>query len=135
VKTGEVRLRVLNGTGADGLAGKVSTSLEGVGYNIAQRGDADKFGYSKTTIRYAPGALAKAQLLQASLTAGGSLVADSTLRDVDVSLIVGSDYTGVHAPPAAAGSSTTATAPTTTPPTTAPNPIPTPKGAPPAPSC
>jgi LCP family protein required for cell wall assembly len=134
VKPAEVRLRVLNGTGADGLAGKVSTSLEGVGYNIAQRGDADNFRYSKTTIRYAPTALVKAQLLQASLTGGATLVADSTLRDVDVSLIVGSDYTGVKTPPATVGS-TASSAPTTTPPTTAANPIPTPKGAPPAPSC
>jgi polyisoprenyl-teichoic acid--peptidoglycan teichoic acid transferase len=135
VKTAEVRLRVLNGTGADGLAGKVSNDLEGVGYNIAQKGDADNFRYSKSTIRYAPGALAKAQLLQASLAGGATLVADSTLRDVDVSLIVGSDYTGVKTPPTAATGSTASTAPTTTPPTSAPNPIPTPKGAPPAPSC
>ena len=95
----DARVRVLNGTGRTGLAGDVSVALHAVGFNIADRGDADAFKYTRTLIRYAPNELGKAQLLQRYLVSGAQIQADSSLRTVDVSLVVGSDYAGVRAKP------------------------------------
>jgi LCP family protein required for cell wall assembly len=133
VRPGDIRVRVLNGSGAEGAAAKASADLEGVGFTVADRGDADAYGYSTTVVRFATGRRDKAELLQRYLRAGATLREDATLRTVDVTLTVGADYTGVRdrpAPPPAA-------APTTRPPpTSAPPPsAAAPKGAPPQPSC
>src|SRR5438067_11374843 len=106
-----VRVRVLNGTGATGLAGQVAVALQGPGFNIADRGDANG-KFTQSVIRYGSGGLEKAQLLQRYLQNGARLVSDPSLRTVDVALVVGSDYTGVRDKP-------NTVAPTTTP-TTAP---------------
>jgi LCP family protein required for cell wall assembly len=126
IRPGDVRLRVLNGVGASGLAGRVSVALSDSGFNVADKGDADAFKYPRTVIRYATGELPKAQLVQQRLIAGGELVEDTTLRTVDVALVVGSDYTGVRSGPGP-----------TAPPTTVarPSPAPPAKGAPSAPAC
>jgi LCP family protein required for cell wall assembly len=99
VRPEDIRVRVLNGTGATGLAGQVATSIHAVGFNIADRGDADNFRYSETTIRYGSGAFNKAQLLQRYLDSGAKLVSDPSLRTIDVALVVGSNYSGVRAKP------------------------------------
>jgi LCP family protein required for cell wall assembly len=109
----DTRVRVLNGTGATGLAGQVATSLHGVGFNIADRGDADNFRHSQTIIRYGSGALGKAQLLQRYLDGGATLQQDSTLRTVDVAIVVGSDYSGVRAKPGPVPPGQAVTPPTT----------------------
>jgi LCP family protein required for cell wall assembly len=123
-----VRIRVLNGTGKGKQATDVASALHGVGFNVAGTGDADSFRYATTTIRYGTGQLAKAQLVAASISATPTLVLDTTLRDVDVVVITGQSYAGVHAP----GQSPTTTAPTST--TTEP-PATASKGAPPQPQC
>ena len=115
-------------TGADGLAGQVSTALEARGFIVADRGDADHYGYTRTVIHYGGGQRAKAQLLQRQLEGGAVLEEDPTLRVVDVVLIVGADYAGVRSAPA------TNPTPVTTVPAPEP-PVPIPKGAPPAQSC
>ena len=107
VRPDTVRIRVLNGTGATGLAGEASVALHGVGFNVADRGDADAFKYSRTIIRYGSGALDKAQLLQRYLSGGAQLQADPTLRTVDLAIVVGSDYSGVRSSPS--GPAATAT--------------------------
>jgi hypothetical protein len=135
-KPGEVRVRVLNGNGADGAAAKVSESLQELGFNVADRGDADSFDYSRTVIRFAPAQVGKAQLLARHLQAGADLRPDSSLRTVDVALVVGADYTGVRSrpapPPSAPGG---ATSPTTATTLQKLSPVPVPKGAPAQPSC
>ncbi|MCU1462300.1 MAG: hypothetical protein JWO37_2375 [Acidimicrobiales bacterium] len=118
ISPAQVRMVVLNGVGQAGLATKVGTALSTAGFEVAQKGDADNFRYSRTIIRYAPASQAKAQVLQSWLVAGADLVPDSTLRTFDVKLIVGSDYTGVKAAP-------TVGAPSASTPTTAATPAPT----------
>src|SRR5205807_10427129 len=98
----DARVRVLNGTGRTGLAGDVSVALHAVGFNIADRGDADAFKYTRTLIRYAPNELGKAQLLQRFLAGGAQLQSDPTLRSADDAVVVGSDYSGARAKPAPA---------------------------------
>ncbi|MCU1448956.1 MAG: hypothetical protein JWP02_1126 [Acidimicrobiales bacterium] len=113
VRPGDTRVRVLNGTGATGLAGQVATALHTAGYNIADRGDADNFRYSQTVVRYGSGALGKAQLLQRYLDGGAKLQQDPTLRTVDVAIVVGSDYSGVRAKPGPAPAGQEVSPPTT----------------------
>jgi len=127
----QVRTRVLNGTGADGLAARVENDLQGVGFNVADKGDADSFRYSRSLIRYASGALGKAQTLQRYLRGPAQLKEDPTLRTVDVALVVGSDYSGVRPSPAGPASIPDVTT------STIPKPEPTPaaRGARSEPSC
>jgi LCP family protein required for cell wall assembly len=127
----DARVRILNGTGADGLANRVGAQLEGAGFTVADKGDADSFRYTRTVIRYAPGELSKAQLLQQYLEGPSQLQQDATLKTVDLALVVGSDYSGVRSRTqngAASPSATTSTIPK-------PEPAPAPRGAPPQPSC
>ena len=126
---GDVSLRVLNGTGANGLAGQVSTALERSGFIVADRGDADRYGYARTVIHHGSGQRAKAQLLQRQLEGGAVLDEDPTLRVVDAVLIVGADYAGVRSAPAAPGPAPATTVPAPLPP------VPIPKGAAPNRSC
>ena len=123
----DVRVRVLNGSGVAGAAGEASGALSSAGFSPVGSGDADKFGYGKTEIHYAPAAQPKAALLARYLNGVGRLVSDSSVRTTDVVLIVGGDWKGVTppagaAPPsasagsgqAAAGKAATTTAPSTT---------------------
>ncbi|HET7720246.1 MAG TPA: LCP family protein [Acidimicrobiales bacterium] len=130
-----VSVRVLNGSGRSGLAGRTAQQLAGAGFQSAGTpGDADNFGYTRTLIRYGVGQRDKALLLRAYLTAGADIKEDRTLT-TDTVLVIGRDFAGVQRP-AAAGTATTAPA-TTTPaasPSTQP-PVPIPKGAPPQPQC
>ena len=129
LKPSDVRLRLLNGTGFDGLAGRVSGDLQRAGFVVADSGDADIFRYERTVIRYDPRQVAKAQLLQHSLGSGAQLTEERNLKTVDVVLVVGSDYSGVRARPAGAGEA----GPATTLPK--PEPVPVPHGSPPQQTC
>ncbi len=122
VQPPDVSVRVLNGNGVEGSAAKAGTSLQQLGFKIVETTSADNYGYPETTIRYAPGAQAQAELLHGYLAGGAKLERDATLATPGVVLILGADYTGVHAPAAAAAAGTTVpAAPVTT--------------APPKPSC
>ena len=128
VQPSDIRVRVLNGYGADGVASEASLGLTTAGFNVADRGDADSYNYTTTVIRYAPGAAAKADLLNQFVDGGAVIEQDSSLRTVDVTLVLGSDYTGLVSP-TAIGS--------TVPPTTAApaDDATPPKGAAAGPSC
>jgi LCP family protein required for cell wall assembly len=130
-RPGEVRVRILNGNGSEGGASRAREALQKPGFNVADTGDADKYSYRQSIIRYAPGQLPKAQLLQSYLEAGAGakLEEDKTLKTIDLTLVMGSDYTGIRTTPTAT--------PSPEPPTTVPaeSPVPEPKGAPAHPSC
>jgi LCP family protein required for cell wall assembly len=128
VRPSQVRIRVLNGTGADSLAARVEGDLQGGGFTVADKGDADSFRYTRSVIKYASGALGKAQLLQRYLRGPAQLKEDPTLRTVDVALVAGSDYSGVRSSPSAAPDATTSTIPK-------PEPTPAARGARAEPAC
>ena len=130
VRPSDIRVRILNGYGADGVASEASVGLSGAGFNVADRGDADSYNYSATVIRYAPGAEAKAEVLNDYVDGGAVIEEDSTLRTVDVTLVLGADYTGVVTQ-AEVGTDTTAPPDSEAP----PDPSSAPKGAAPGPSC
>jgi hypothetical protein len=128
VKPAGVTVRVLNGVGTPGAAAKAATALTSAGFTVADKGDAPAVA-PKTTITYATGQLAKAQLLQSALTGPAVLKEDATLKAVDVAIVVGGDFTGVKAGPPGASAGSTTVAPSTS--TTLPaqiSPVPLPKG-------
>jgi LCP family protein required for cell wall assembly len=130
----QVRVRVLNGSGADGVASQTNAALARAGFATAVPADAQRFDYARTEVRYPPGAQARAQLVLSYLKGGGSLVVDKGLSNPDVVVVLGRDYKGVAERPgtAPAPSTTTASPPAST---SAPPPAPTPAGIPAQPAC
>lgn len=96
VAPASVRVRVLNGSGADGQAGDVAQELQAAHFNVAGTGDADSFRYPRTLIRYGRGQLAKAQLLQSLVGGGAQLREDRALLGVDLVLVTGSGFSGIR---------------------------------------
>jgi LCP family protein required for cell wall assembly len=136
VRPADVRVRILNGNGSEGAAAKAGSDLERAGFTVADRGDADNYRYGHTTIRYASGQKAKADVLARYLPSGATVREDTTLRTIDVALILGSDYAGVRDKPSASPSAAApAAAPSTSATTMPATGIPQPKGAPVQPSC
>lgn len=88
-------VRVLNGSGTQGIAGQVATSLDGEGFKAVEDGNADGFDYTNSVV-YAteglkPAAQAVARLLQpCTVQIVGHL--PGTLDGLTV--IVGADYDG-----------------------------------------
>jgi len=118
-------------SGASGVAGQsaaVVTRLSGLGYRASAAGDIAK--QSRTTVRYAPGYRAQADLVARQLAAGADLKEDAAMKKskIPVVLIVGQDYTDAldkavpttttTAPPTTLGSSTSSSTSTTVPPRT-----------------
>ena len=139
VAPGDVRVRVLNGTGVAGVAGDALARLADAGFTPAGSGDAQRFSYQRTEIHYR--SPAKADLVARYLKGAARLVADPQLRDVDVVVIAGADFKGVAsrpsgaAPGGVAAPATTTTTATTAPPAPASAGQPTPSGAPARPTC
>ncbi len=114
---GTVRVRVLNGTGTGGQAGTTAQALQKANFGVAATGDADRFDYKRTVIRYGRGQLPKAQLLQAYIDGATEMVEDGALRGGDLVLVTGAGFKGVRDAPGTAPSTTAP--PAKTPPTTA----------------
>jgi len=51
VKRSDLTIRVENGNGIPGSAGKLKAYLEGFGYKVLEPGNADKIDYAKTTVK------------------------------------------------------------------------------------
>jgi LCP family protein required for cell wall assembly len=95
-----VHTRVLNGSGRAGEANAARDDLAAVGFNTADASNAS-VELDTTTVRYAEGQRAKAELLAGYLETPPTLVEDPTVRTVDVVLVTGLDYAGVLATPRA----------------------------------
>jgi LytR cell envelope-related transcriptional attenuator len=93
-------LQVLNGSGVKGIAGSTKTAFTTAGFaNGGPIGDADRTDYAQTQIRYVPGALAKAQVVQSWLGGIGQLVAlPAASGSAAVVLVVGRDFLSVSKP-------------------------------------
>ena len=103
VRPADVAVKVLNGNGTDGLAGRAASALQVAGFRVASTADAANHNYQQTVVQYAPGQQAKAALVKSLLNAGASVEQDSTLSGADVALVLGADYDGLQAPAAPAG--------------------------------
>ena len=95
-----VVVRVLNGSGRTGEAADAREVLSEVGFNVPGTDDAGA-RFATTTIRYASGERAKAELLGRHLATTPTLQEDAKLESVDTALITGDDFTGILATPRA----------------------------------
>jgi polyisoprenyl-teichoic acid--peptidoglycan teichoic acid transferase len=111
VLPGTVRVRVLNGTGADGQAGDAAKALARANFGVAGTGDAPSESNPQTVIQYGRGQLPKAQLLQAYVDGRTKLVEVPSLRGGDLVLTTGNGFAGIKDAPGASPSTTATTAP------------------------
>jgi hypothetical protein len=110
----DVVVSVLNGSGKNGEAGRGIADLQRQGFGP---GDAlTTVATPATLVRYKSGELAQAKLVSRYLGGVGELREDPTITDVDVIVVIGADWRGVHAAgqQAKAPTTTTTTAPAKT---------------------
>ncbi|HEY1623569.1 MAG TPA: LCP family protein [Streptosporangiaceae bacterium] len=91
----KVKVDVLNGSGAQGVAGQAATALSDRGFDVTGTSDAATFSYTNSVIEYAATADVPAvNTLKAELT-GVTVQQDASLVPGTVQLILGSDYAGL----------------------------------------
>ncbi|MCB1005045.1 MAG: LCP family protein [Acidimicrobiales bacterium] len=105
-----VQVQVLNGSGTSGQAGTVADELSGAGFTVIGTGDAERFDFANTVVRYTPGNEVAADVVQRYLAAG-ALLEEVPDLPAPVVLVTGLDYVGLNAEPAPSQLTTTTTAP------------------------
>jgi LCP family protein required for cell wall assembly len=108
VTASETNVQVMNGSGVDGLAGDATSQLQQLGFGVGTPGTVKVT--TTTTVRYAPGQRAKAELVARYLKSDATLL-ESTGQKVDVQLVLGQGFAGVLAQPRALQATTTTAAP------------------------
>lgn len=93
-----VQVEVLNGSGTSGQAGTVFDDLSSVGFTVIGTGDAERFDFANTIVRYTPGNEPAADLVRRYLAAGAQLEEVADLP-APVVVVTGLDYAGVNAEP------------------------------------
>ncbi|MEV2276484.1 LCP family protein [Nocardiopsis sp. NPDC049922] len=94
VEPSDVSLRLLNGTGTDGLAAQVEPLLAAEGFTVTGIGDAAQRSADATTVYHAPGRGAQARVLAAALDTA-AVEEDADLGD-ELELVMGAaDWAGL----------------------------------------
>jgi LCP family protein required for cell wall assembly len=115
-----VKVKVLNGSGAPGVAAQAAAGLTGRGFDVTGTGDAASFAYTNSVIEYASSAdMAAVNTLKQQLTNVTDLQ-DSTLAPGTVELILGSDFSGLSPASASPTASTSPSVSTSTSPGASP---------------
>ncbi|HUB20920.1 MAG TPA: LCP family protein [Streptosporangiaceae bacterium] len=103
----DVKVKILNGSGQQGIAAQAATALTSRGFDVTGTGNAASFAYTNSVIEYASTTdMAAVNTLKRQLTDVTDLQ-DSGLAPGTVELILGSDFTGLAAAPATPGASAT----------------------------
>jgi len=110
-KPSEIRVRVFNGSGQNGLATKAGSDLQQQGFVNVGVGNQPRLNV--TEVRYRAGSQNKARVVQSYLGGAGRLVEDKSIVEADVSLVLGRDFKAITPPPNAAAPGSTEP-PTTT---------------------
>jgi LCP family protein required for cell wall assembly len=106
-----VKVEVLNGSGAPGAAASAASALTARGFDVTGSGDAAAFDHTTSVIEYASAAdLAAANTLKQALS-DVTVTQDASLTPGTIELIVGSDFTA----PTPAPSSSPAASPAASP--------------------
>jgi hypothetical protein len=88
-------VQVLNGTGEPGLARDVTVALVPAGAEVVVVDNADRFDYSVTqVVYYDRDEQARAQAVRDALGTGEIVLSRNRLDVVDVTVVVGRDFTG-----------------------------------------
>jgi LCP family protein required for cell wall assembly len=89
-----VPITVLNGTSIEGQASRAATALQGVGFTVAETGNAGGV-YIVNTVRFGLGGETTAAMVARHLAGGANLEADEGLPDGAVIVVTGADFTTV----------------------------------------
>ena len=91
----DVKVQILNGSGVQGVATQAATGLTSRGFVVTGTGNAASFAYTKSVIEYPSTAeIAAVNTLKKELTNVTDLL-DPSLAPGTVTLILGSDFTGL----------------------------------------
>jgi polyisoprenyl-teichoic acid--peptidoglycan teichoic acid transferase len=112
-KPSEVRVRVFNGSGQNGLASRTATELQQQGFVNVGVGNLPRL--NATEVHYRPGSLDKARVVQSYLSGVGKLVEDKSIVEADVAVVLGTNFKAVTPPVNAAAPETAAPAPAAAP--------------------
>jgi len=111
LRPSSISVSVIDGTSSPSTATTTASQLHALGYHIVPTSAAEYVGpVSETTVRYAPGHLAQAERVMASLSGTVVLGLATPAAGADVSVVAGSDFT-VAAPSGAAARASTSGAP------------------------
>ncbi|HVE74552.1 MAG TPA: LCP family protein [Mycobacteriales bacterium] len=91
-----VRVRVFNGAGIQGLARRAAADLEGVGFKVVGTPESRGSGNAGTVILHGPGKADSARTLAAAIP-GATISIEPTLETV-LEVVVGSSYAGAKRP-------------------------------------
>lgn len=92
-----IRVQVLNGVGAPGIAQRVQPLLVEAGGRLTLSGNADRFDHEVTQVVYYDDArLDDARAVQAALGVGEVVKSRTGLAVVDVTVVVGADFLAAH---------------------------------------
>ena len=92
-----IRVRILNGVGAPGIAQQVQPLLLNAGAEVTLSGNADRFDYATTQVVYYDDArLDDARALAEALGVGEIVKSLAELGVVDVTVVVGADFLAAH---------------------------------------
>lgn len=92
IKRTDIKIRVENGNGVPGSAGKLKTYMEGFGYNVAGVGNADKDNYANTSVFLPKELAAYKDLIKNDLKTNYSVEiteTDKKSADYDVLIVAG----------------------------------------------
>jgi polyisoprenyl-teichoic acid--peptidoglycan teichoic acid transferase len=112
-KPSEIRVRVFNGSGQNGLASKTGTELQQQGFVNVGVGNQPRL--NATEVHYRPGSLDKARVVQSYLSGVGKLVEDKAIVEADVAVVLGTNFRAVTPPPNAAAPDAAPAAPAAAP--------------------
>jgi LCP family protein required for cell wall assembly len=99
-KPSEIRVRVLNGSGQNGIAATTGTELQQQSFVNVGVGNVSRV--NATQVHYRPGSLDKARVVRSYLGGLGKLVEDKSIVEADVAIVLGPDFKAVTPPPNAA---------------------------------
>ncbi|MFH0778180.1 MAG: LytR C-terminal domain-containing protein, partial [Candidatus Eisenbacteria bacterium] len=92
----DIRVSVLNGCGAEGVADKISARLRDTGFDIVVTGNADAFDYEHTLVIDRCGTAEKARRVGDALDCDRVLTQRVNAPSSDVVVVIGSDWPGLE---------------------------------------
>lgn len=95
VPAAQVTVDVLNGSGLAGIAGTAAAALTGRGFHVAGTADAASFGYTRSVIEYASASELPAVATLRQQIPAAAVRRVRSLSGGTLSLIIGSDFTGL----------------------------------------
>ena len=108
VRPSDVRVKVLNASGVQNAAGNTSQSLQQLGFVPGGSGNDPRNLVDRSEVRYAPGDVAKANLVAASVP-DAHLVEDTSLPGTDIVLVLGKSFQGLGSTTTTGGPAATTT--------------------------